>query len=150
MVEQLKEEQIAEFRDAFALFDKEKNGYITHREMGTVMRMLGQNPTETELQEWVHEFDNEGKGTINFSQFLLMMVKKMKDEDSQDSNVLQYFKVFDRDNNGFISTAELRHILTNMGEKLTDEEVDEMIREGDIDGNGQIKYEEFVALMNSK
>ncbi|KAL3874260.1 hypothetical protein ACJMK2_037300 [Sinanodonta woodiana] len=150
MVEQLKEEQIAEFRDAFALFDKEKNGYITHKEMGTVMRTLGQNPTETELQEWVHEFDTEGKGTINFSQFLLMMVKKMKDEDSQDSNVLQYFKVFDRDNNGFISTAELRHILTNMGEKLTDEEVDEMIREGDIDGNGQIKYEEFVALMNSK
>lgn len=47
------------------------------------------------------------------------------------------FKVFDKDGNGFISAAELRHVMTNLGEKLTDEEVDEMIREADVDGDGQ-------------
>ena len=51
------------------------------------------------------------------------------------------FLVFDKDGNGFISAAELRHVMTNLGEKLTDEEVDEMIREADIDGDGQINYE---------
>ena len=51
-------------------------------------------------------------------------------------------KVFDLDGNGFISAAELRHVMTNLGEKLTDEEVDEMIREADVDGDGQINYEE--------
>ena len=51
-------------------------------------------------------------------------------------------EVFDRDGNGFISAAELRHVMTNLGEKLTDEEVDEMIREADVDGDGQINYEE--------
>ena len=52
-----------------------------------------------------------------------------------------YFTVFDKDGNGFISAAELRHVMTNLGEKLTDEEVDEMVREADIDGDGQINYE---------
>jgi calmodulin len=55
--------------------------------------------------------------------------------------------VFDKDGNGFISAAELRLVMTNLGEKLTDEEVDEIIREVDIDGDGQINYEEFVKMM---
>ena len=69
----------------------------------------------------------------------------MRQADSIDS-----FKAFDSDGDGFISAAELRHIMTNLGEKLTDEEVDEMIREADIDGDGQINYEEFVKMMMSK
>jgi len=56
----------------------------------------------------------------------------------------------DKDGNGYISAAELRHVMTNLGEKLTDNEVDEMIREADVDGDGQINYEEFVKMMLSK
>lgn len=62
----------------------------------------------------------------------------MKDTDSEEE-ILEAFKVFDKDGNGFISAAELRHVMTNLGEKLTDEEVDEMIREADIDGDGQVR-----------
>lgn len=68
------------------------------------------------------------------------MSKKMKDSDS-DEEIREAFRVFDKDGNGFISAAELRHVMTNLGEKLTDEEVDEMIREADIDGDGQVNYE---------
>ena len=50
-------------------------------------------------------------------------------------------QVFDKDGNGYISAAELRHVMTNLGEKLTNEEVDEMIREADLDGDGQVNYE---------
>jgi len=64
--------------------------------------------------------------------------------------ICEAFMVFDKDGNGFISAAELRHVMTNLGEKLTDEEVDEMIREADIDGDGQVNYEEFVTMMTSK
>lgn len=74
-----------------------------------------------------------------------MMARKMKDTDSEEE-ILEAFKVFDKDGNGFISAAELRHVMTNLGEKLTDEEVDEMIREADVDGDGQINYEEFVKV----
>merc|ERR1711874_848128 len=72
-------------------------------------------------------------------------VAELKEEEIREA-----FRVFDKDGNGNISAAELRHVMTNLGEKLTDEEVDEMIREADIDGDGQVNYEEFVTMMTSK
>jgi len=67
-----------------------------------------------------------------------------------EEEIKEAFKVFDKDGNGFISAAELRHVMTNLGEKLTDTEVDDLIKEADVDGDGQINYEEFVKLMLSK
>ena len=58
--------------------------------------------------------------------------------------------VFDKDSNGFISAAELKQMMDSLGEKLTDEEVDEMVRVADMDGDGQVNYEEFVTLMTRK
>ncbi|KAG9133007.1 hypothetical protein Leryth_015381 [Lithospermum erythrorhizon] len=124
-------------------------GCITTKELGTVMRSLGQNPTEAELQDMINEVDADGNGTIDFPEFLNLMARKMKDTDSEEE-LKEAFRVFDKDQNGFISAAELRHVMTNLGEKLTDEEVDEMIREADVDGDGQINYEEFVKVMMAK
>ncbi|MBN3298475.1 CALM protein, partial [Amia calva] len=130
----------SEFKEAFSLFDKDGDGTITTKELGTVMRSLGQNPTEAELQDMINEVDADGNGTIDFPEFLTMMARKMKDTDSEEE-IREAFRVFDKDGNGYISAAELRHVMTNLGEKLTDEEVDEMIREADIDGDGQVNYE---------
>ncbi|KAI0028876.1 hypothetical protein K488DRAFT_57604, partial [Vararia minispora EC-137] len=134
-----------EFKEAFSLFDKDGDGTITTKELGTVMRSLGQNPTEAELQDMINEVDADGNGTIDFPEFLTMMARKMRDTDSEEE-IKEAFKVFDKDGNGFISAAELRHVMTNLGEKLTEVEVDEMIREADIDGDGQINYDEFVKV----
>jgi Ca2+-binding EF-hand superfamily protein len=79
----------------------------------------------------------EEANTFFPTEFLTMMARKMKDTDSEEE-IREAFKVFDRDNNGFISAAELRHVMTSIGEKLTDDEVDEMIREADQDGDGRI------------
>ena len=134
-----------------------------------MMRSLGQNPTEAELQDMINEVDVDGNGTIDFPEFLTMMARKMRDTDSEEE-IKEAFKVFDKDGNGYISAAELRHVMTNLGtspspllrwrgpigcykgarltgllgatgEKLSDSEVDEMIREADVDGDGQINYE---------
>lgn len=78
-----------------------------------------------------------------------MMANKVKDEDSEEE-IRETFRVFDKDGNGFVSPAELRHVLGNIGEKLSDEEIDEMILEADVDGDGAINYEEFVAMMQLK
>ncbi|RDX82616.1 Calmodulin-related protein [Mucuna pruriens] len=149
MADQLTDDQISEFKEAFSLFDKDGDGCITTKELGTVMRSLGQNPTEAELQDMINEVDADGNGTIDFPEFLNLMARKMKDTDSEEE-LKEAFRVFDKDQNGFISAAELRHVMTNLGEKLTDDEVDEMIREADVDGDGQINYEEFVKVMMAK
>lgn len=78
-----------------------------------------------------------------------MMAKKMKDTDSEEE-MREAFRVFDKDGNGFISSAELRHVMTSLGERLSEEEVNEMIREADIDGDGTVNYEEFVKMMTNK
>ena len=144
--EQLTEEQIAEFKEAFSLFDKDavarSRPRAWHRDAP-----LGQNPTEAELKDMINEVDADGNGTIDFPEFCTLMARKMKDTDSEE---LKEASVFDKDGNGFISAAESGHIMTNLGEKLTDEEVDEMIREADIDGDDQINYEEFVKVMMAK
>nr|AAC68891.1 VU91C calmodulin [synthetic construct] len=149
MADQLTDEQIAEFKEAFSLFDKDGDGTITTKELGTVMRSLGQNPTEAELQDMINEVDVDGNHQIEFSEFLALMSRQLKSNDSEQE-LLEAFRVFDKDGNGFISAAELRHVMTNLGEKLTDEEVDEMIREADVDGDGQVNYEEFVQVMMAK
>ncbi|KAD5960383.1 hypothetical protein E3N88_11855 [Mikania micrantha] len=149
MANQLTDDQISEFKEAFCLLDKDGDGCITTKELGIVMRSLGKNPTEAELQDMIKEVDADGNGTIDFPEFLNLMAKKMKDPDSEEK-LKEAFRVFDNDQSGFISAEELRHVMMNLGEKLTDEEVDEMIREADVDGDGQINYEEFVKIMIAK
>jgi calmodulin len=88
--------------------------------------------------------------SLLFSLFSLSSTpQQMKDTDSEEE-LREAFKVFDKDGNGFISAAELRHVMTNLGEKLSDDEVDEMIKEADVDGDGQINYAEFVKMMVAK
>merc|ERR1711976_86789 len=79
-------DQIGEFREAFSLFDKDGDGTITTKELGTVMRSLGQNPSEDELQDMVNEVDIDGNGEIDFEEFLQMMAKKMKETDSEENH----------------------------------------------------------------
>lgn len=139
------EEQIAEYKEAFSLFDKDGDGRITCNELGIVMKSLGQEPTENELKDMINEVDHNMSGTIEFDEFLLMM--KMKEKDSMEE-LKEAFKVFDKDGNGLISALELRTVMKKLGEKLTDEEIEEMIKEADIDGDGQVNYNEFVAMMS--
>ena len=69
-----------------------------------------------------------------------MMAKKGKTRDMEEE-IKEAFRVFDKDGNGFISKDELKHVMQSLGENLTSEEVEEMIREADIDGDGQVNYD---------
>lgn len=135
---------------AFARFsicqDKDGDGTITSTELGAVMRSLGQQPTEAALKQMISEVDADGSGTIDFAEFLTLMSRKMKSADSQ-AEILEAFKVFDKDGSGKISADELRQVMNNLGEKLSDEEVSEMIREADTNGDGEIDVKEFVKMM---
>merc|ERR1712233_5008 len=143
MADSFSEAQIKEYKEAFSLFDRDGDGKIAAKEIGIVMRSLGQMPTEEELQTIV---DGVGSDSIDFPKFCQVMKDNMKDPATAEE-IKEAFRVFDKDGEGFVSCSELRHVMTNLGEKLTEEEIEEMIREADDDNDGQIKYEDFVKTM---
>ncbi len=149
MTENLTEDQIAEFKEAFKIFDKDDSGFITTKELGTVMRSLGQNPSEEELADMIYQVDKDGSGTIDFNEFLSLMARKMKEADTEEE-LIEAFKVFDRDGNGVISRHELKYVMRTAGEHLSEQDIAEIIEEADIDGDGYVDYEEFVRMMMSQ
>uniref|UniRef100_A0A0D9ZCZ6 EF-hand domain-containing protein n=3 Tax=Oryza TaxID=4527 RepID=A0A0D9ZCZ6_9ORYZ len=147
-MEGLTSEQMVAFQEAFLLFDKNGDGCITLEELAAVTRSLGLEPTDQELNDMMREVDTDGNGIIDFQEFLSLIARKMKDGDG-DEELKEAFEVLDKDQNGFISPTELRTVMTNLGEKMTDEEVEQMIREADTDGDGQVNYDEFVIMMKN-
>uniref|UniRef100_A0A7S1THJ8 EF-hand domain-containing protein n=1 Tax=Compsopogon caeruleus TaxID=31354 RepID=A0A7S1THJ8_9RHOD len=143
----LTEETIKEFREAFQLFDKNNDGSISAQELGVVMRSMGQSPSDAELQQMINEVDADGNGMIDFAEFVTLMARKMRNSD-KDVEIREAFNVFDSDGDGKISATELRKIMHNLGERLTDEEINQMIREADVNGDGEIDYEEFVRMLS--
>ncbi|XP_052105394.1 calmodulin-A-like [Mytilus californianus] len=145
-MERLSKEKIAELKEAFALFDKDGDGRITANELESVMKSMGENPTPKELRQIIHDVDTDGSGAIEFNEFLIMMARKYS-EIREMKEITDAFKMFDRNGDGVISAAELRQVMTNMGQKLSDKDVDSMIKEADMDGDGQINYAEFIRMM---
>jgi calmodulin len=143
------EEKIAEFKEAFTLFDKDGDGTITTAELGTVVRALGKNPTEAEIKGIIKEVDPDGRGLIDFQEFLNVMSRPLRDYDNE-KDLKDAWKVFDKEGQGFILTTELRHVLTKIGETLSPEEMDELIKEADPDQDGKILYEDFIKVMTAK
>ncbi|KAL3875246.1 hypothetical protein ACJMK2_038170, partial [Sinanodonta woodiana] len=125
---------------AFALFDKDGDGTVSTKELGTVMRSLGQNPTSEQLENIIRMVDADGNGTIDFDEFCVIMSQKMNGTQSEN-DVLEAFKVFDPEGNGYITSEHLRFIMTTKGERMTEDEVDEMIKDADADGDGCIEYD---------
>lgn len=143
-------DQIEDFRASFQMFDKNGDGAIDTKELGIVMKECNQHPTDEELRDMINDADCNGNGTIEFPEFLEMMAKKQAEGEDESAELIAAFKVFDKDSNGTISPEELRQVMSSLGEQMTDEEIDEMIKAADTDGDGQVNYEEFVKMMTSK
>ena len=108
MADHLTEEQTAEFREAFALFDKDGDGTISTKELGTVMNSLGQKPTAAELETMIQEVDIDGNREIDFEEFLTMMAKKLKETDLEE-DIQEAFRVFDNKNSGYVHIKIIIH-----------------------------------------
>lgn len=148
MVEQLTKDQKDECKEVFDLFDTNKEGLIHEDSLGDVMRALGTNPTLSEVKEMIEEIKPKNK-KIEFNDFIEQYCKLLKDPDTE-ADLLESFKIFDREKNGIISKNELIHIMTSLGENFSLEEANDMVREGDVNGEGFIRYEEFVKMIMKK
>ena len=140
------EQQKNELQVVFDQFDKDKDGKISGKELENAMVSMGQNPTEDEINEMMKEVDLNQDGLIDFDEFMILMTKSSPDTQTEEE-VINAFRVFDKEGNGLIASSELKHIMMTIGDKMTEEEADEMVNEADIDEDGMINYEEFVRMM---
>eukprot|EP00111_Clytia_hemisphaerica_P024853 TCONS_00073269-protein len=143
------DEQIAEIRNAFSMFDNEK-GVISHVDIIEVMKRLGQNPSEEEVLKMIEPIDKNGDQKVEFHEFAEMMRNYLQQIEPQHENevIKNMFQLFDKNDNGYICMKELRKMLKTMGEKVSHKQVNEMMKFADRNGDGHIDFEEFKNLVN--
>lgn len=149
MASTLTDREMDELRDNFGLYDTVGDGKVESLNIGQVLRSVGLNPTQAEVDKVLKEIDPSGNKRISFEEFVpvVMSFRSRKHKYGQDV-FIDSLRVFDTDNSGTISSGELRHVLTGLGEKLRDEDVD-ILTQGFEDNQGQVNYEEFVkSVMN--
>ncbi|KAI8037191.1 uncharacterized protein LOC128255695 [Drosophila gunungcola] len=144
----LTDAQIEEVREAFNLYDTEKTGWVSVKQLGGVMRALGEMLTEAEIYQLANECSSDFGGQVQFKDFLYVMSKRLEEENSLVS-LKTAFKIFDRNEVNHFTTAEIRTIMTNLGEKMSDEDLNEMFQDIDLDKDGKISFSEFVTAMRS-
>ncbi|CRL06156.1 CLUMA_CG019075, isoform A [Clunio marinus] len=139
------EDQLAEFQEAFNLFDNRGDGKIQQQKIGECLRALGQNPTESDVKKFTNQLKPDER--IFFEVFLpiYQAISKQRSGDTAD-DFIEGLRHFDKDASGFISSAEFRHLLTTLGEKLSDEEVEQLLINQE-DSQGNVNYEELVRMV---
>merc|ERR1712008_262425 len=123
-------EQKQEIKEAFDLFDTDGSGEIDSKELKVAMRALGFEPKKEEIQKMISDVDDDGSGTIGYEEFLKMMTHKILNRDPKDE-ILKAFRLFDDDETSKISFKNLKRVAKELGERMTDEELQEMIDEAD-------------------
>merc|ERR1711881_345069 len=110
-------------------------------DIGNILRALGTNPTNEDVKKIITEIDPSGDKRISFEEFIpLLTAQSKKKMGGSFEHFVEAFRIFDRDNNAMVSAAEIRHLLSSLGEKLTSEEVDCLVS-GMEDTAGMINYE---------
>ncbi|QLQ81405.1 hypothetical protein HG537_0F01660 [Torulaspora globosa] len=143
--DQLLDEQKQEIYEAFSLFDMNNDGYLDYHELKVAMRALGFDLPKKEILDLIDQYDRDGRRLMQYEDFYLVMGEKIVNRDPIDE-IKRAFKLFDDDNTGKISLKNLRRVAKELGENLTDEELRAMIEEFDLDGDGEIDEQEFIAI----
>ncbi|KAM8929112.1 calcium-binding protein 4-like [Lycaon pictus] len=144
-------EELDELQAAFEEFDTDRDGYIGYRDLGDCMRTLGYMPTEMELIEVSQHVKMRMGGRVDFEEFVELMSPKLREETAHMLGIRELriaFREFDRDKDGRITVAELRQAAPALlGEPLVGSELDEMLREVDLNGDGTVDFDEFVMML---
>ena len=137
------EDKIAEYKESFDMFDRNKKGKITINDISKIMKNFGYPLSKEEAKKMVSSIDASGDGEVNFEEFVMLMERHI--HDISDDPVLQAFRDFDKNYDGKITNYEFRYILTHVGEnKFSDKEVDELFKECNIEDEGELEYENFI------
>ena len=140
-------DKIQEYQEAFDMFDIDKRGTISVSEISKIMKNFGYPLSKKEIESMIASINTSGTGELTFEEFVTLMEKQtsMIDETDEDA-VLRAFKAFDKDHDGKITNFEFRYILSQLGldDKFTNEEVDYLFKECDLDNDGILNYQDFI------
>ncbi|XP_068004277.1 LOW QUALITY PROTEIN: calcium-binding protein 2-like [Melanerpes formicivorus] len=151
---ELSPEELDELLDAFKEFDTDQDGYISYKDLGACMRTLGYMPTEMELIEISQHIKMRMGGRVDFEDFVQMMGPKLREETAHMVGVRELkiaFREFDANGDGEISSGEMREaIAALLGEQLKAQEVEEILQDVDLNGDGHVDFDEFVMMLSSR
>ena len=149
MFNDLPKNKTDEYKKIFNLHSKDQDGNVHTSELANIFKSINIDASDEEIKEIIQKLDLENKKEINYDEFLTIINQKDKDVDEEEE-VLKAFKVFDKEGNGLININELKDIMLNFGNNWSEEELNEMFKEADIDMDGYLNYEEFVRTKMSK
>merc|ERR1711988_1462294 len=139
----LTQEQLDCFTEAFRMFDSDGSGTISCGEFRDVCLAVGMTPTDDELKAMIDELGEDRSGDIDLKEFLTAMQSKTQDPEGEEI-IMEAFKIFDADGSGALSHEEMREVLQKLGEKMDDDEIQDLITAVDQDGDGEVDLKEFL------
>lgn len=134
--------KIDEYQRAFELLEPTEGGVVTKENLEHFLWALGYRPTHTEVCYIVADATEGSALKLPFRGFLHVFSEPVTFEE-EEKELLEAFRIFDKNRDGFICSSELRFLLSKLGLKISEEEADGMIAEVDTDGDGRVSYEEF-------
>ncbi|XVF42959.1 hypothetical protein PTKIN_Ptkin02bG0001800 [Pterospermum kingtungense] len=141
-------DQLKQLKDIFMRFDMDSDGSLTHLELAALLRSLGLKPSGDQLHVLLTNMDANGNGFVEFDELVNAIMPDMSEEILiNQEQLLEVFRSFDRDGNGYITAAELAGTMAKMGHPLTYRELSEMMREADSNGDGVLSFNEFANIM---
>lgn len=141
------EESCGMLQRAFKIFAK-GDDFIETKDMGAVLKRMGQSVSDDELKGFITEADKDNSGHICFAEFVKFMAPRLKPDHNNDE-LKDAFKAIDADNSGCINSDELLLMLWGIGQRVNEQELVDAIKKADKDGNGKVNFEEFLSLFDS-
>ncbi|XP_041353557.1 calmodulin-like isoform X2 [Gigantopelta aegis] len=136
-----------EIREAFTM-NCQSDNRLALNGLGNVLRSVGLSPTEMQLRKIAGEYEQRSMKTLDVTE-VLKIVAKYGFQPEATEDLREALRIFDKDGNGYINVGEFRHVLVSLGEKLADEEVDELMRELNMTGDGQFSYDDLINVIKS-
>lgn len=149
---ELAQAELDELQEAFKEFDYDQDGYLNYKDVAECMRTMGYMPTEMELLEIVQQIKMRMGGLMDFEDFVELMGPRMMGETADMLGLKELqsaFVQFDLDGDGNINQDEMKEAVKSLlGEKLKKGELEEILKELDINADGKIDFEEFVMMLS--